>query len=80
MRKYHVISAKRMGWDNGDESYEHFFFPIDEFSKDEAMNQFEEVKKETLKNNNWYPYTAYVYEGESFYSIEYRGTANEDEI
>lgn len=80
MKKYHVVSAKRMGFDNGDQTYEHFFFPIDEFSKDEAMNQFQRVQKETFKNNNWYPYTAYEFEGETFYSIEYRGTANEDEI
>ena len=80
MKKYHVVSAKRMGLDNGDETYEHFFFPIDEFSKEDALSQFNSVQKETLKNNKWYPYTAYEYDGETFYSIEYRGTADEDEI
>lgn len=78
--KYHVISAKRMGWDNGDKTYEYFFFPIDEYSKEEALAQFNEVKKETLKNNSWYPYTAYEYEGEVFYSIQYSGIADESEI
>lgn len=78
--KYHVISAKRMGWDNGDKTYEYFFFPIDEYSKEEALAQFNEVQKETFKNNSWYPYTAYEYEGEVFYSIQYSGTADESEI
>ena len=45
MKKYHVVSAKRMGWDNGDETYEHFFFPIDEFSKEDALSQFNSVQK-----------------------------------
>lgn len=80
MQKFHVISAKRMGWNNSDKTYEHFFFPVDSFSKDEAIGQFNPVKKETLKNNSWYPYTAYEYDGETFYSIEYRGIADETEI
>ena len=42
MKKYHVVSAKRMGWDNGDRTYE--------------------------------------YEGETFYSIQYSGIADESEI
>lgn len=80
MKKYHVISAKRMGWDNGDRTYEHFFFPVDEYSKESAISQFAEVQRETLKNNNWYTYTAYEYDGEVFYSITYRGIADESEI
>jgi hypothetical protein len=40
MKTYHVISAKRMGWDNGDESYAYFFFPTDEYSQEQAMAQF----------------------------------------
>ncbi len=81
MKKYHVVSAKRMGWNNGDKTYEHFFFPTDEYSKEDALEQFSKVPKETLKSNNrWYPYTAYEYDGETFYSIEYRGIADESEI
>jgi len=44
------------------------------------MSQFCPVQKETLKNNSWYPYTAYEYDGETFYSIEYSGIADESEI
>ena len=80
MKKYHVVSAKRMGWDNDDGTYEYFFFPVDEYSKEQAMAQFKTVRKETLKNNSWYPYTAYEYDGETFYSIQYSGIADESEI
>ena len=81
MRKYHVVSAKRMGWNNGDKTYEHFFFPADIYSKEDALAQFCQVQRETLKSNNrWYPYTAYEYDGETFYSIEYRGIADESEL
>ena len=80
MKKYHVVSAKRMRWDNGDRTYEYFFFPVDEYSKEQAMAQFKTVRKETLKNNSWYPYTAYEYDGETFYSIQYSGIADESEI
>lgn len=38
MKKYHVISAKRMGWNNGDRTYEHFFFPTDEYSKERVLS------------------------------------------
>ena len=80
MKKYHVVSAKRMGWDNGDRNYEYFFFPIDECSKEQAMAKFKKVRKETLKNNSWYSYTAYEYDGETFYSIQYSGIVDESEI
>lgn len=81
MKKYHVISAKRMGWNNGDKTYEHFFFPVEIYSKEDAIAQFRQVQKEILKSNNhWYPYTAYEYDGETFYSIQYRGIADENEI
>ena len=69
-----------MGWDNGDKTYEHFFFPIDEFTEDEALAQFQKIQKQTFKNNSWYPYTVYEYDGEVFCFIQYRGMADESEI
>jgi hypothetical protein len=70
-----------MGWDNGDRTYEHFFFPTDEYSKEDALAQFRQVQKETLKSNNrWYQYIAYEHDGETFYSIEHRGIVDESEI
>ena len=80
MKKYHVVSAKRMGWDNGDKTYEYLFFPVDKYSKEQAMAEFRRVTKQTLKNNSWYPYTAYEYDGETFYSIQYSGIADESEV
>lgn len=35
--KYHVISAEKFGYDKG---YDYLFFPIDKFSKEEALTQF----------------------------------------
>ena len=80
MKKYHVVCAKRMGWDNGDKTYEYFFFPVDKYSKEQAMAEFRRVTKQALKNNSWYPYTAYEYDGETFYSIQYSGIADESEV
>jgi hypothetical protein len=80
VKKYHVVSAKRIGWAKDDVTYEHFFFPMNEYSKEDAIASFTPVQKETLKFNKWYPYTAYEFDGELFYSIEYRGTAAENEI
>ena len=77
MKKYHVISAKKMGWDSG---YDYIFFPVDEFTSDSAMAQFSRLEKEALKNNHWVPYTAYEYDGETYYSIQYSGIADESEI
>ena len=59
MKKYHVVSAKRMGWDNGDRTYEYFFFPVDEYNKEQAMAHFRTLRKEVLKNNSWDPSTVY---------------------
>ena len=62
-------------------TYESFSFPVESYSKEDALAQFHQVQKETLKSNNrWYPYTAYEYDGETFYSIEYCGIADESEI
>lgn len=80
MKKYHVISAKRMGWNKGDDTYGYFFFSVECFSKEDAISQFKPIQKETLKNGSWYPYIAYEYDGEVFYSISYSGMADESEI
>lgn len=91
-KQYHVISAKNFGYESilGDETYDYFVFPADEFSKHEAMGSFEKVTKETLKaNNQWYPYTAYEYRGSScyggyygkqYYKIVYSGLFDEDNV
>ena len=74
-KKYHMISAKRMGWES---MYDYYPFPVDEFTKEEALAQFCPVQKETLKaNNHWYTYTAYEYQGETYYKIIYSGIVDE---
>ncbi len=75
--KLHIISAKKIGYDAG---YDYIPFPADQYTRESAMAQFKPVTKETLKNNNWYPYTAYEYDGETYYSIQYSGLADEEEF
>ena len=78
MRQYHMFSAKRMGWE---QSYDYYPFPTDKYTKEEALSHFTPVKKETLKNNNrWYEYTAYEYQGETYYEIIYDGIYDEDNL
>ena len=91
MKKYHVISAKNFGYESvlGDGTYDYFVFPASEFSEYDVMSSFVEVTKETLKNNHWYPYTAYEYQGSSnyggeygkqYYGISYNGLYDEDNV
>lgn len=78
MGKCHVISAKRLGWE---QMYDYYTFPVDEYSKEDAMNQFSIVQKETTKaNGQLYPYTAYEYNGEIYHSIIYSGIADDSEF
>ena len=77
MRMFHIISAKKLGWD---QVYDYIPFPADQYTKEEAMAQFRRVQKETLKDNNhWYSYTAYEYDDQLYHSIIYSGLASEDE-
>lgn len=73
--KLHIISAKKFGYDAG---YDYSPFPADMFTRESAMAQFTPVTKETLKNNHWYSYTAYEYDGETYYSIQYSGLTDEE--
>ncbi len=75
--KLHIISAKKFGYDAG---YDYIPFPADEYTRESAMEQFTQVKKETLKNNHWYPYTAYEYDCVTYYSIQYSGLVDEDDF
>ncbi len=73
----HVISAKKFGYET---EYDYIPFPADEYTRESAMTQFTPVTKETLKNNNWYSYTAYEYDGETYYSIQYSGLTDDTEF
>lgn len=75
--KLHIISAKKFGYDSG---YDYIPFPADEYTAESAMAQFIPVQKETLKSNHWYPYTAYEYDGETYYSVQYSGLVDANEF
>lgn len=75
--KYHVISAKRLGWPD---MYDYLFFPVSEFSESDAIAQFQHVEKTTNKNNHIVPYTAYEYDGNTYHHIIYSGIVDESEI
>ena len=78
MRQYHMISAKRMGWD---QIYDYYPFPTDIYTKESALAEFCPVTKETMKNNGqWYKYTAYEFRGEIYYDIIYDGIYDESNL
>ena len=75
--RFHVISAKYQGWEN---EGEHFYFPVSSYSKEEAIAQFVPVEKHTERNNRMVPYTAYEYDGNTFYTFVYEGIFDESEL
>lgn len=75
--KLHIISAKKIGYNAG---YDYIPFPADKYTPESSMAQFTPVTKETLKNDHWCPYTAYEYEGETYYRIHYSGLTDENEF
>ena len=78
MRQYHMISAKRMGWD---QIYDYYPFPTDRYTKESALAECCPVTKETMKNNGqWYKYTAYEFRGEIYYDIIYDGIYDESNL
>ena len=78
MRQYHMISAKRMGWD---QIYDYYPFPTDRYTKESALAEFCPVTKETMKNNRqWYKYTAYEFRGEIYNDIIYDGIYDESNL
>ena len=78
MRQYHMMSAKRIGWD---QMYDYYPFPTDRYTKESVLALFCPVTKETMKDNGqWYEYTAYEFEGETYYDIIYDGIFNESDV
>ncbi|MDN6011614.1 MAG: hypothetical protein L0I37_11250 [Lactococcus lactis] len=78
---YHVVEAKHQGFS---EEWSTFLFPISECpSERDALAKFNEVEKTTnpkYSYNRSNPYTAYEYEGELFYKLNYIGLKTEEEI
>ena len=75
--KRHVFRCVHQGWDSRTEG---IWFDADYYTEGEARAQFVEVEKYTDKNNKSYSYTAYEYQGELFYEVEYMGVFDEDNM
>jgi len=75
--KKHCFVAKRMGW-NAERDM--ILFDSNLYTQEEAFAQFKKVKKETLKNNHWYPYTAYEYNGVMYHDVGYLGIHDENNL
>ena len=78
MKKYYSVVAKELGYGG----YDYFYFNENEVSSEaEALGKFTAVTRETQKNNGrWYPYTAYEFDGKTYYSIRYLGCFTEAEL
>lgn len=77
-RKVHVFKCKKMGY-GGEEIG--IWFDADEYTEYSARSQFVEKDGSTLKENGeYYPYTYFEYNGERFYSVEYQGVFDEDDM
>lgn len=78
---YHVVEAKHLGFS---ENWSTFFIPVSECSsKEDALSQFNEVERTTITKysyNRSNPYTAYEYEGDLFYELNYVGVKTEEEL
>lgn len=76
--KRHVFKCVHQGWDKRTEG---IWFDAEYYTKEEAWAQFAEVERMTEKPwGGSYPYKAYEYEGELFYSVEYLGVFDEDNM
>ena len=75
--KVHCFVAKRMGWNS---ERDRILFDADVYTHDEAFDQFTKMKKETLKNNHWYAYTAYEYNGVIYHDVGYLGIYDEENL
>ena len=70
----HLFKAKKMGWD---EKKEIVWFDSDEYTKEEAEQQFKEFHATSGKG---YPYTGYEYEGQKYHDVKYLGEFEDDEL
>lgn len=75
--KRHVFKVIHQGWDK---TAEGIWFDADDYTEEEAKAQFQEVQKESFKNDHWVTYTAYDYQGELFYDVQYLGVFDEDNM
>ena len=70
----HVFLATKIGWDKEKEI---IWFDSDDYTAEEARNEFEEYQGTT---ESGYPYTGYEYDGQKYYKITYLGEFEDDEL
>lgn len=74
----HVFKCVKKGWDG---EIEGVWFDADMYTKEEAEAQFRPVDKMVEKSGgHWFPFTFYEYDGEIYYSVEYQGEYDEDNM
>ena len=70
----HVILAIPMGWDKNKQV---ITFDADQFTREEAMAQFEEFNG---RKDGMHLYTAYKYNGTKYYKIQYIGKVPDNKV
>ena len=74
----HVFKCVKKGWDRETEGV---WFDADLYTKEEAEAQFIPVDKMVEKSGgHWFPFTFYEYDGETYYSVEYQGEFEDDDM
>lgn len=74
----HVFKCVKKGWDRETEGV---WFDADMYTKEEAEAQFVPVNEMIEKSGgHWFPFTFYEYDGETYYSVEYQGEFDDDDM
>ena len=73
----HVFRCVQKGWDGETEGV---WFDTDLYTREEAEAQFVPVDKMIQKNGHWFPFTFYEYDGQTYYSVEYLGIYDDDNM
>lgn len=70
----HLFRAKKMGWE---EEQEGVWFDSDDYTKEEAEQEFKEYHAISQKG---YPYTGYEFDGVKYHDVTYLGEFEDEEL
>ena len=70
----HLFKATKIGWEKEKEG---IYFDSDDFTAEEAKEQFKEYQGTSQKG---YPYTGYEYDGQKYHDVHYLGEFEDDEL
>ncbi len=73
----HVFTCVKKGWEREREGV---WFDADMYTKEEAEKQFIPVTKMVEKNGGFYPFTFHEYDGQTYYSVDYMGLYEDDDM